>query len=40
MANVETEGNQQFLKINAPDAYTFYRLNHEIEEMNRKKQNF
>jgi hypothetical protein len=30
------EGNKQILKIEAPDVFTFFRLEHEIEDMKRK----
>jgi len=39
-AKVIVEDNKQFLKINAPDVFTFFRLHHELHEMNRKKTRF
>jgi len=39
-AKVIIEENKQYLKINAPDVFTFFRLHHELHEMNRKKQRF
>jgi hypothetical protein len=37
---VLTEDGNQILKINAPDAHTFFRLHHEIDEMKRKQGEF
>lgn len=39
-AKVIVEDSKQYLKINAPDAFTFFRLHHELHEMNRKKARF
>jgi len=36
-AKVIVEDNKQYLKINAPDAFTFFRIHHELHEINRKK---
>lgn len=37
---IEEEGDSNYLKMDVPDCHTFFRLQHELYEINRKKQDF
>ena len=37
---IEHEEDSSYLKLNVPDCQTFFRLQHELYEINRKKQDF
>lgn len=40
ITEIATVEDDQILKINARDGLTFFRLHHELDEINRKKDNF
>jgi hypothetical protein len=40
LAEIGVIDQDQILRINARDGLTFFRLHHEIDEINRKKENF